>query len=217
MVTMRILLTVLLGIAAGSGLGTREAGAQAVTVSAETYGVYAKTATVEQPRAPRADLAEGAVMAHDEAPSLSVPGLLQAENLFATATGAGDSHDVSAQSSVTLERVDILDGLITADLVMVIAGSAIHGTAVTSNADGTTFADLVVNGVAIAADVAPNTRIDLPGVGYVVLNERISTGDGATSTGLSVRMIHVVLRDALTGAATGEIVVGAASSYVQQQ
>lgn len=215
MLTMRKLLRVVIGVAAGTALGTREAGAQAATVGAEAYGVYARTAFAEQPRAPRAALADGAVMGHDEAPSLSVPNLFKAENLFATATGAGDEHDVSAQSSVTLERVDILNGLITADLVMAIAGSAIHGTAAASNADGTTFADLVVNGVAIAPDVAPNTRIDLPGVGYVVLNERISTGNGATSTGLSVRMIHLVLRDALTGATTGEIIVGAASSYVQ--
>ena len=145
---------------------------------------------------------------------LGVPGLLKAENLFATATGAGDSHDVSAQSSVTLERVEVLSGLITAELVVAIAGSAIHGTATSSNADGATFAGLVVNGVPIGADVAPNTRIDLPGVGYVVLNERLSTGDGTKTTGLTVRMIHVVLRDAVTGATTGEIVVGAASSYV---
>lgn len=215
MIAMRKSVTVAFGIALGSTLAPLEARAQAATVGSEAYGVYVKMASLEQPRAPRAALANGAVMAHDQAASFSVPNVVNAENLFATATGAGESHDVSAQSSVTLERVDILNGLIAADLVMAIASSAIHTTAV-SNADGTTFADLVVNGVPVAADVAPNTRIDLPGVGYVVLNERLPSGDGATSTGLSVRMIHVVLRDAVTGATRGEIVVGAASSYVRQ-
>jgi hypothetical protein len=35
-----------------------------------------------------------------------------------------------------------------------------------------------------------------------------------SSSGITVNMIHVVLVDALTGAQTGEIVVGSASSSV---
>jgi hypothetical protein len=58
------------------------------------------------------------------------------------------------------------------------------------------------------ASPAPNTRRSLPGVGYVVLNERAATG-----TGLTVNMIHVVLQDFL-GRQTGEIIVGSATSSV---
>jgi len=85
----------------------------------------------------------------------------------------------------------------------------------------------VVNGVAISSDVAPNTRLDLPGVGYAVLNEQSLTGDGVSSSGITVNMIHVVLQS-LTGggcgllgclpgvlATTGEIIVGSATSSVQ--
>ena len=54
----------------------------------------------------------------------------------------------------------------------------------------------------------------LPGVGYVVLNEQIPTGDGVTTSGITVNMIHVVLLDALTGVQTGEIIIGSASSAV---
>ena len=61
---------------------------------------------------------------------------------------------------------------------------------------------------------APNTRMDLPGVGYVVLNEQTVTGDGISSSSMTVNMIHVYLRDALTGVTTGEIVVGSAQSAV---
>jgi hypothetical protein len=64
------------------------------------------------------------------------------------------------------------------------------------------------------AAVAPNTQLALPGVGYVVLNEQTVSGDGVTTTGITVNMIHVVLQDALTGAKTGEIVVGSATSLV---
>ena len=76
---------------------------------------------------------------------------------------------------------------------------------------------VVVNGVPLAADdatPAPNTRTDLPGVGYVVLNEQTVTGDGVHSSSMTVNMIHVYVRDALTGVTTGEIVVGSAQSAV---
>jgi len=74
--------------------------------------------------------------------------------------------------------------------------------------------------------VAPNTNIGLPGVGYVVLNEQIPSGDGVTSTGLTVNMIHVYLQNLVGGIlnpltgqiiggslqTTGEIIVGSATS-----
>jgi len=66
------------------------------------------------------------------------------------------------------------------------------------------------------ADPAPKKRMDLPGVGYVVFNEQIPTGDGVTSSGITVNMIHVVLQQlGLFGyETTGEIIVGSASSGV---
>jgi hypothetical protein len=62
--------------------------------------------------------------------------------------------------------------------------------------------------------VAPNTRINLSGVGYVVLNEQIRSGDGVSTSGLRVNMIHVYLKNLLGGSA-GEIVVGSAKSSVE--
>jgi len=52
----------------------------------------------------------------------------------------------------------------------------------------------------------------LPGVGYVVLNEQVPTGDGVHTSGLTVNLVHVVLQNALTGTQTGEIVLGSATS-----
>ena len=108
--------------------------------------------------------------------------------------------------------MNILDGLITADGVVAMASSTIDN----SNAEGSSLANLVVNGVQVS-DPAPNTRVDLPGVGYVVLNEQI-----ATAGGITVNMIHVVLQQPVLGllgvitgySTTGNIVVGSASSSV---
>jgi len=76
--------------------------------------------------------------------------------------------------------------------------------------------------VAIASDVAPNTQMDLPGVGYVILNEQRRSGDGWSSSGITVNMIHVVMQQPILGLlgevigyqTVGEIVVGSATSRV---
>jgi hypothetical protein len=113
--------------------------------------------------------------------------------------------------------VNILDGLIQAVEVVAVAASSRAGGAASSSGAGSTFEGLVVRGVSVTSgdqSVAPNTRISLPGVGYVILNEQVRSGDGATSSGIRVNMIRVILTNALTGARVGEIVVGSASSAV---
>jgi len=153
-------------------------------------------------------------MAQDQATNVSIADMVTAQDVFAVVTGDGtDASD--AVSSATLESVSILNGLITADGIVAMASSTVDGTGANSNAEGSSLANLVVNGVQVS-DPAPNTRMDLPGVGYVVFNEQIPTGDGVTSSGITVNMIHVVLQQlGLFGyETTGEIIVGSASSGV---
>lgn len=200
--------------------------AWAQTVGAQSFGLAVKTATVNT-TSPLAVLPAGGGLASNGAPSVSVAGLAGAEDLFAIATGAADQapaskRDVSAESNSTAENVNLLNGLITADGVVALASSSVTGTGVSSDAEGSQLANLVVNGVAIASDVAPNTQLDLPGVGYVILNEQRRTGDGVTTSGITVNMIHVVLQQPILGLlgqvigyqTVGEIVVGSATSQV---
>jgi len=107
--------------------------------------------------------------------------------------------------------VDIVGGLVTARLVVAMASSTANGATATSNAEGSTLVGLTVNGLSLG-DVSPppNTRIDIPGVGRVILNEQISDGDGVHTTALTVNMIHVVL----AGAVAGDIIVASAHSDV---
>ena len=71
----------------------------------------------------------------------------------------------------------------------------------------------MVKGVSYGdASPAPNTQVSLPGVGYVVLNEQVPTGDGVHTTGLTVNMIHVYLINQVLGTPGGDIVVGVATS-----
>jgi len=127
-------------------------------------------------------------------------------------SGAMDTQASTAQSTAHLENVNVLNGLITAETVIAVTSSWVSGTA-GWNAEGSSFTNLVVNGVPLGSGdylPAPNTRVDLPGVGYVVLNEQVPSG----ASGITVNMIHIVLQDTLTGLTTGEIVVASASSSV---
>jgi hypothetical protein len=138
------------------------------------------------------------------APEISI------DALTTTTSGATDPEASTAQSAAHLENVNVLNGLITAETVIAATSSWVSG-ATGWNALGSSFTNLVVSGVAIGSDdylPPPNTRIDLPGVGYAVLNEQIASG----ASGITVNMIHVVLQDALTGLPTGEIIVASASS-----
>lgn len=140
------------------------------------------------------------------APEISV------EALTTMTSGATAVAASTAQSTAHLENVNVLNGLITAETVIAATSSWVSGTA-GRNALGSTFTNLVISGVTLASGdflPAPNTRVDLPGVGFAVLNEQITSG----ASGITVNMIHVVLRDALTGLTTGEITVATASSSV---
>ena len=174
------------------------------TATGRSYGVGVTTATVNQ-NLVSAVLPAGEMLAQDQLSDVSVPGLVTAQNVFAIVNGGGtDGSD--AVSSVTLGTVNILNGLITADGVVAMATSTIGD----ANAEGSSLGNLIVNGVQVD-DPAPNTRITLPGVGFVVLNEQIPT-----SGGMTVNMIHVVLQQTALGLTrtTGNIIVGSATSSV---
>jgi len=151
-------------------------------------------------------------MASDEVLQISIPNTLTSDTLKVITTGAIGESRASAQSSATVEALNILNGLVTADVVVAMSSSSGDGSTATSNADGSTIVGLSING-ALKEDVtpAPNTQITIPGVGTVILNEQIRSGDGVHSTALTVNMIHVVLNGLLT---TGDIIVSSAHSDV---
>lgn len=199
--------------------------AVAQTVGGTAYGTYVNVAGVTS-QSPVATLPSAGGMSVGDAQTFGVPNTIDAQWLKAVTTGAADNPASTAQSTSELENISILSGLMSADNVTAIASSYRNASGATSNAAGSGFVDLVVAGVPFTTDVAPNTRVDLPGVGYAVLNEQTVTGNGSTSTGITVNMIHVYLQS-LTGGGctilgclpgtlttTGEIIVGSAKSSV---
>ncbi|SRR6266496_491104 len=220
-----------LGLAVGLTAGFAVAGA-AQSVSGQAYSTYVNTPLGSSSQSPLAVLpavtgTDGAE-ADAEGSALNVVGALSSDFLNSITSGEIGTAEAGAQSTSSAASVNILNGLITADEVVANVMSSVIQDGAFSNADGSTFTNLTVAGQSLSGDqaVAPNTNVSLPGVGYVVLNEQIPTGDGVTSSGMTVNMIHVYLQSLVGGIlnpitgqvlggtlqSTGEIIVGSASS-----
>lgn len=177
-------------------------------VSGQALGAAVRTAATNLRSGQVTLPSEGGFVAADM-DALAAPEV-RVDALTTMTSGATDTQASTAQSTAHLENVNVLNGVITAETVIAATSSWVSGAA-GWNAEGSSFTNLAVNGVPLGSGnylPAPNTRVDLPGVGYAVLNEQIASG----ASGITVNMIHVVLRNALTGLTTGEIIVASASS-----
>ena len=158
-------------------------------------------------------------------------GVLRADVLRASSTSEIANGPAQAKHTSVAETVNlnILNGLVTASLVRGVATATASGSASSVSSIGSTFKELVVNGVAMN-NVTPNTRIDLPvavyGPGsFVLLYEHVGSTStpapgqiqgGAYAADLTVNMIHVYITDSLptvSGNQTVEVIVADAVAH----
>src|SRR5213082_2634931 len=207
-----------LGLVVGLVAGLAAAGS-AQSVGGQAYSTYVNTPLGSSGQSPLAVLpsvsgTDGAE-ADAEGGAMSVAGALSSDFLNSITSGEIGAAEAGAQRTSSAASVNILNGLITADEVVANVMSSVGQNGAFSAADGSTFTNLAIAGVgSLSGDspVTPNMNISLPGVGYVVLNEQIPSGDGVSSSGLTVNMIHVYLQSITDG--TGEIIVCSATSSV---
>src|SRR5437899_12951401 len=189
-----------LGLVVGLVAGFAVAGG-AQSVGGQAYSTYVNTPLGSSGQTPLAVLpavfgTDGAE-ADAEGSALNVAGALSSDFLNSITSGEIGTAESGAQSTASAASINILNGLITADEAIANVMSSVTPSGAVSNADGSTFTNLVVAGVPVTSGdgpVAPNTNLSLPGVGYVVLNEQIPSGDGVTSSGITYNMIHVVMQ-----------------------
>lgn len=147
------------------------------------------------------------------AASVSVPSL-QTGTIDTSASSVATSTAVAATSSSTVQSATLLGGLVSATVVKSVSTTSRNDAtgAFGVSAAGTTFAGLTVAGVPISGTPAPNTRLTLPGVGYVILNQQVSH-TGRRSADLTVTGLHLVVTLSTPLAPVGtQIIVGAAES-----
>jgi hypothetical protein len=102
---------------------------------------------------------------------------------------------VQAKTTATTQEVSLLGGLVHATLIKASSSTTRTATGFAVSADGTTFTKLVVGNNVISANPAPNTRIDIGGFGYLIVNEQRSRV-GAASASLTVNGLHLVVNTA---------------------
>lgn len=132
--------------------------------------------------------------------SVGVPGIFTTGAITNTAANVSTATQSSATSSSRVDGLTLaLLGLlgISATTIQTVSTSTSNRVTAGTSAAGTVFANLLVNGTPIAANPAPNTRIDLPGIGFVIINEQIATGNGRTTAGLTVNGLRLVITTAL--------------------
>jgi hypothetical protein len=112
-------------------------------------------------------------------------------------TTTGDlTTDVGTLALTTskVRNVSLFDGMITAQKVRTVAKAVFAATGEASS-EGTYLDQLRVAGVPIPTSIPPNTRVDLPGIGYVIVKEEklVST---ATLASARVIGLHVFINTA---------------------
>lgn len=148
---------------------------------------------------------------------IDVPGVLQSATAKTTLKGVVNDDLASGRGTSTIEDIDVLDGLITADLVkgVVTTKRLADGTRSVSY-NGSRFVNLSVLGFpGIGDDVDEDTKVTLPGVGTVTFFET-NTSTTADEIRGQVIMIHVELDFATAGLPAGtEIRVAFARTQVE--
>jgi hypothetical protein len=126
--------------------------------------------------------------------ALGTVGNLGALNSSASGTIAANGTRTAAASNQTA-GLNLLAGLITADAVSTTAQAqqplTTSGPGPVTVSGSTTFTNLRIAGVTIAANPGPDTTISLPLVGSVVLNQQttISGGNGITVNALNITLL----------------------------
>lgn len=123
------------------------------------------------------------------------------------------SGGTASTATATVSSVSLLNGIISADGLTAVSSSIDTSGTFSTSSQGTIFTNAKVLGIPVLANVAPNTRIVLPGIGFVILNEQNSTVTSTAAT-LTVNMVHVhVTQNNILGLPLGaELIVAHAQS-----
>jgi hypothetical protein len=217
----------LLALAAGVGLmaSTLTAAAPAMAQAAATETAFSGSAygtlvtvgsTVRSGRSALSTLgctSQTGVTHTNSVASVSAPPLLTSGTVSTSVASEATPAGPATTSMATTQAASALSGLVKAALVRSVSTTTEHmpGSFGTSAA-GTEFVGLVVAGHHISGTPAPNTKITLPGVGYVILNQQVPKITN-TQAGLTVIAIHVVVTKPNPTAKVGtQIIVSFAQS-----
>ena len=207
-----VLLVILFSLSVYPASASNASGSFASTASGNAFGdftsiVTSLAKTTSGPTAPVSLGCNQAPTTVTNSASISSGQMANSGSAQTMVTSSRTATSASVQASSDIQNLSLLSGSITANKIHVAVSSTATTTGATS-ANNSTFSGLTVAG--LSEDPAPNTRKDLPGIGYVILNEQYGPVNGSSSTSIRVNAIDVHITLGLL--AGSEIVIGSASS-----
>ena len=199
------------------------------TVSGHAFIASAATEPSELPTTVGfVDIPPSGGLDHQSLENVAISGAVSAGASESESSGTITGSASTASSFARASGVCLLpDGGacgISATAVMSKSNSTANSSGASSNDAGTELVNVVVLGTPVSSTPPPNTVIDLPGIGFVILNEQFcdnagtlpncSNGTVAGHAGLTVRAIRlfVTAPDNPLGLKTGQVIVAEAHS-----
>jgi len=150
--------------------------ASPVTVSGDAYSLYALALNGGVTSGPWSLVFQPSCSGGTNTVSVllvTVPGVVTAGTMTDTISGSITSQGGTETGTSTIQGVNLLGGVITADAVTGTASATFpsSGTTGTTSAS-TTLANLEIGGISISANPGPNTIVNVPGFGFVIINEQ---------------------------------------------
>ena len=221
MMDIRISLLNGLGLPVGSRIiiGVASSASLPSAVGASAYGFYAQGLGGSTPSiGPLAVAGIGCSGGSSTvtANATSEPGVGNVGSETSSASGQTTPTSANAKSSNSTSASNLLAGLIQASQVTTTANAAWNGTGTSSGS--TVFQNGTVNGMPLANNPAPNTRMNLPGLGFVIVNEQSGSSNASGASIVVIGLdINITVTNSLGLPVGARIIVSrssaAATSY----
>ncbi len=142
----------------------------------------------------------------------SAPPVGNTGNATSSVSGKITSSSATAIAQNGIANVNLLNGLLSADKIVTVANASWNGTG--SRSGSATFVNAQLAGSPLPTNPAPNTRKNLPGIGYVIVNEQYGSNNSSGATENVIGLdIYITVSNNSVGLAVGtRIVVSLASS-----
>jgi hypothetical protein len=190
MLIVRLVLVIAIFIAANVLTLAAPNSIAAVRVGGEAYGLAVGSPAVSTPGAAYVQLPPQGGSVSDTSPG-SGYGLGNAvgSTTRITTQSEGDLGAGHVTSTTTMADGELLGGVVRAHDIRIVATA---GTGQPSAS--VTFGSLIVAGISYP-NPRPNTRVDVPGVGIVILNEQLVGGDGRDVAAIIVRAVRLQITE----------------------
>lgn len=141
---------------------------------------------------------------------VSLPNIIDTGVITTTVRGTATNRSGDAQTTAAVANLNLLDGLVKAKVLKAVARTTLASGGHITLRHTSTLVGLRLGGQRIPVSVDPNTRIDVAGLGTVILNQHQNFGFGTT-----VIAARIIVSTAGLGLPVGaSVVIGYASSYI---